>query len=44
MANVLDKIIEDKKESLKGIKKINSLESLESRIKPIFNVIVSPTR
>ena len=33
MANVLDKIIEDKKESLKGIKKINHLDSIENTIK-----------
>ena len=39
MANVLDKIIEDKKESLKGIKKINSLDSLENRIKSLNNFL-----
>ena len=37
MANVLDKIIEDKKESLKQIKKINSLDSIESTIKSLDN-------
>ena len=37
MANVLDKIIEDKKESLKRIKKINSLDSLENTIKSLNN-------
>ena len=31
MANVLEKIIEDKKESLKEIKKINSLDSIEKK-------------
>ena len=35
MANVLDKIIEDKKESLKLIKKTNSLDSIESTIKSL---------
>ena len=35
MANVLDKIIEDKKESLKNIKKNNSLDSLENTIKSL---------
>ena len=35
MANILDKIIEDKKESLKNIKKNNSLESLENTIKSL---------
>ena len=35
MANVLEKIIGDKKESLKNIKKLNSLESLEKRIKSL---------
>jgi len=39
MANVLDKIIEDKKESLKGIKKTNSLDSLESAIKSLNNFL-----
>ena len=38
MANVLDKIIEDKKESLKIIKKTNSLDSLENKIKSINNL------
>ena len=33
MANILDKIIEDKKESLKLVKKTNSLDSIESNIK-----------
>ena len=35
MTNILEKIIEDKKESLKIIKKNNSLNSLEDRIKTI---------
>ena len=35
MTNILEKIIEDKKESLKIIKKNNSLNSLEERIKTI---------
>ena len=35
MANVLDKIIEDKKEFLKNIKKNNSLDSLENTIKSL---------
>ena len=39
MANVLDKIIEDKKESLKIIKKTNSLDSLENTIKSVNNLL-----
>ena len=39
MANVLDKIIEDKKESLKEIKKINSLDSIEKTIKSLNNFL-----
>ena len=39
MANVLDKIIEDKKESLKIIKKTNSLDSIESKIKSLNNFL-----
>ena len=39
MANVLDKIIEDKKESLKNIKKNNSLDSLENTIKSLTNFL-----
>ena len=39
MANVLDKIIEDKKESLKNIKKNNSLDSLENTIKYLNNFL-----
>ena len=35
MTNILEKIIEDKKDSLKIIKKNNSLNSLEDRIKSI---------
>ena len=35
MTNVLDKIIEDKKESLKNIKKNNSLDSLENTNKSL---------
>jgi len=35
MANILDKIIEDKKESLKLIKKTNSLNTLENTIKSL---------
>ena len=37
MANVLDKIIEDKKESLKQIKETNSLDSIENKIKSLNN-------
>jgi len=40
MANVLDKIIEDKKESLKLIKKTNSLDSLENTIKSL-NILLN---
>ena len=39
MANVLDKIIEDKKKSLKQIKKTNSLDSLENTIKSSNNLL-----
>ncbi len=39
MANVLDKIIEDKKESLKIIKKTNSLDSIENTIKSLNNFL-----
>ena len=39
MANVLDKIIEDKKESLKNIKKNNSLDNLENIIKSLNNFL-----
>ena len=39
MANVLDKIIEDKKESLKTIKKIYSLDSIETTIKSLNNFL-----
>jgi indole-3-glycerol phosphate synthase len=39
MANVLDKIIEDKKESLKVIKKTNSLDSIENTIKSLNNFL-----
>ena len=39
MANILDKIIEDKKESLKIIKKANSLDSLENTIKSLNNLL-----
>ena len=39
MANVLDKIIEDKKESLKVIKNTNSLDSLENTIKSLNNLL-----
>ena len=39
MANVLDKIIEDKKESLKLIKKTSSLDSIESTIKSLDNFL-----
>ncbi|MEC7150231.1 MAG: indole-3-glycerol phosphate synthase TrpC, partial [Pseudomonadota bacterium] len=39
MANVLDKIIEDKKESLKLIKKTNSLDSIENTIKSLDNFL-----
>tara|TARA_A100001015_G_scaffold60230_1_gene66427 strand:- start:728 stop:1522 length:795 start_codon:yes stop_codon:yes gene_type:complete len=37
MVNILDKIIEDKKESLKIIKKKNSLDSIENTIKSFNN-------
>ena len=33
MTNILEKIVEDKKESLKLIKKSNSLDSLEKKLK-----------
>jgi indole-3-glycerol phosphate synthase len=39
MTNVLNKIIEDKKESLKLIKKINSLDSIENTIKSLDNFL-----
>jgi len=39
MVNVLYKIIEDKKESIKLIKKTNSLESLENTIKSLNNLL-----
>ena len=39
MANVLDKIIEDKKESLNNIKKNNSLDNLENSIKSLNNFL-----
>ena len=39
MANFLDKIIEDKKESLKIIKKKNSLDSLDNTIKSFNNFL-----
>ena len=39
MANILDKIIEDKKESLKIIKKTNSLDSIERTIKSLDNFL-----
>ena len=39
MANVLDKIVEDKKESLKLIKKTNSLDSIENTIKSLDNFL-----
>ena len=39
MANVLEKIIEDKKNSLKIIKKTNSLDSLENTIKSLNNFL-----
>ena len=39
MTNVLNKIIEDKKESLKLIKKTNSLDSIESTIKSLDNFL-----
>ena len=35
MTNVLNKIIEDKKDSLKSIKKTNSLDSIENTIKSL---------
>ena len=39
MTNVLTKIIEDKKDSLKSIKKTNSLDSIESTIKSLDNFL-----
>ena len=39
MVNVLDKIIEDKKESLKAIKEANSLDSIENTIKSLNNFL-----
>ena len=39
MTSVLDKIIEDKRESLKNIKKLNSLDSLENTIKSLNNFL-----
>ena len=39
MVNVLDKIIEDKKESLKVIKEANSLDSIENTIKSFNNFL-----
>ena len=39
MSNILDKIVEDKKESLKLIKKTNSLNSLENKIKSLNNLL-----
>jgi len=39
MANVLDKIIEDKKVSLKAIKEVNSLDSIENTIKSLNNFL-----
>ena len=39
MANILEKIVEDKKESLKNIKKNNSLDSLENTIKSLNNYL-----
>ena len=39
MVNVLDKIIEDKKVSLKAIKESNSLDSIENTIKSLNNFL-----
>ena len=39
MTNVLNKIIEDKKDSLKSIKKSNSLDSIENTIKSLNNFL-----
>ena len=39
MTNVLNKIIEDKKDSLKSIKKTNSLDSIENTIKSLNNFL-----
>jgi indole-3-glycerol phosphate synthase len=39
MANLLDKIIQDKKESLRSFKKNRSLESLENKIKTLNNFL-----
>ena len=37
MTNILEKIIQDKKETLDQIKKENSLSSLEAKIKELNN-------
>ena len=39
MTNVLDKIIQDKKESLKILKKDNTLDALEAKIKNFNNFL-----
>ena len=39
MTNILDKIIEDKRDSLKSIKKTNSLDSIENTIKSLNNFL-----
>ena len=39
MTNVLNKIIEDKKDSLKSIKKTNSIDSIENTIKSLNNFL-----
>ena len=39
MKNVLDKIVQDKKKSLKIIKKYNTLDSLENKIKTLNNFL-----
>ena len=39
MENVLEKIIKQKKEDLKGIKEKNSLATIESKIKSIDNFL-----
>ncbi len=39
MTNILNKIIEDKKDSLKSIKKTNSLDSIENTIKSLNNFL-----
>ena len=39
MTNILEKIVQDKKESLIEIKKVNSLDVLENKIKTLNNFL-----